>query len=130
MITDMANTRVSIVVPGRPVPAVRMTGRGKFVKANAQRYLEYKDMVGWIAKKHFVEPLKGDISFLAKFYLYRGHTPDIDNLLKAAMDSLNGIAWLDDRQVYNVEATRCQVSVKTSERMEIYLVEVNGYATT
>jgi len=41
---------IKFTVPGRPVPAVRMTRKGKYVKRRAQEYLEYKKTVGWSAK--------------------------------------------------------------------------------
>lgn len=45
--------------------------------------------------------------------------PDVDNVLKSAMDSLNGIAWLDDKQVcdviqrkrYTVDRPRMEITV-------------------
>ena len=32
--------------------------------------------------------------------------PDLDNLIKLLKDSLNGIFWLDDSQIYSVQATK------------------------
>ena len=32
--------------------------------------------------------------------------PDLDNLVKAAKDALNGIVWLDDAQVVSIEAEK------------------------
>jgi Holliday junction resolvase RusA-like endonuclease len=32
--------------------------------------------------------------------------PDTDNLLKAVLDGLNGIAWADDSQVIRVSASK------------------------
>jgi len=31
---------------------------------------------------------------------------DLDNYVKTLMDGLNGVAWADDKQVHNVEATK------------------------
>lgn len=33
--------------------------------------------------------------------------PDLDNLIKFAKDCLNGVAWRDDSQVYEVLAWKC-----------------------
>lgn len=33
-------------------------------------------------------------------------TPDIDNIIKSALDGLNGVAWLDDKQVIFVSGLK------------------------
>ena len=100
-----------------PMGAVRMTQAGKFVKDNAKRYLSYKNVLGYEAKKHFKEPLNGPIEMIVVFYMQepkkmpKGRTlptvkPDIDNMVKGVMDSLNKIAWNDDNQVVKVSMTK------------------------
>lgn len=117
-----------IVIPGRPVPAVRMTGRGKFVKPNAQRYLNYKIEIGLMARTQIKTPSENKLIVAVTVYLWGKKTPmgmdgDIDNYLKSALDGLNKIAWLDDRQV--VEATVGKIPCeKNDERMEITLTEI------
>jgi len=37
-----------------------------------------------------------------KGMMYPTQKPDIDNILKSIMDALNGIVWLDDKQVVRV----------------------------
>ena len=32
--------------------------------------------------------------------------PDIDNLVKTVLDALNGVAYLDDKQVFKIEASK------------------------
>lgn len=41
-------------------------------------------------------------------YVDRPHTgkPDCDNLIKAILDALNGLAWRDDAQVFDVHCTK------------------------
>lgn len=118
---------MKLVIPGRPVPAVRMTQRGKFVKPNAKRYLEYKESVGWTGRTVIKSPIQNphEASVEMRFYLYRGgHVPDIDNLIKAILDGLNKIAWEDDRQVVKVTAWRFSTLSKEKERAE---VEINSF---
>jgi crossover junction endodeoxyribonuclease RusA len=112
---------VKIVIPGRPVPAVRMTQRGKFVKPQAQRYLDYKESVGWAGRTVIKSPIskQHEASVAMKFFLYGRRTPDIDNLIKAILDGLNGIAWEDDRQVVNVSAWRFVTLSREKERAEV-----------
>ncbi|MCU9958795.1 MULTISPECIES: RusA family crossover junction endodeoxyribonuclease [Bacillus subtilis group] len=112
---------ITLHIPVEPMGAVRMTGRGKFVNKNAQRYLAYKDFI----KLHAQKQMKGQ-------QLYTGPTvvkvlfsmpipkswskkkqqeaistvhikkPDIDNLVKGVFDALNKTAWHDDNQVFMV----------------------------
>ena len=106
-------------VPGRAVPAVRMTQRSKFCSDRAKEYLQYKAYVGLVAKSNGARPHRGDVSLIARFY-FRGQVfGDIDNLLKSLMDGLNGVAWHDDKQVVSVSAER---GMSYDERVE---VEIN-----
>lgn len=57
---------------------------------------------------------KGMIAHTAK--------PDLDNIIKAVKDSLNGIVWADDAQVVRIESTK---SYSDDERVEISVVELN-----
>ncbi|KXG73819.1 hypothetical protein AN618_24520 [Fervidicola ferrireducens] len=110
------------IIPGRPVPAARMTNKSKFVRPEALRYLEYKEKVGWFAKKSGVEKIDADVEVECRFYLNGGHIPDIDNLLKAVLDGLNGVAWDDDRRVRSIKAERIDADV---EYTEVFLKKVN-----
>jgi Holliday junction resolvase RusA-like endonuclease len=44
--------------------------------------------------------------------------PDTDNILKIAMDSLNGIAYIDDKQIYKASIYK---AYSTEPRLEIIL---------
>lgn len=108
-----------------PMGAVRMTGRGKFVKPNAQRYLAYKNFLQWQVKQQlkgkgilsgplsvsiwFTMPIPKSWSKKAKANAvgeYHDKKPDADNLVKGVFDSLNKIVWQDDNQVAKVTATK------------------------
>ncbi len=112
---------ITVVVPGRPVPAVRMTQRGKFVKDRAQLYLNYKKRVGWYAKKHFKKPINGPVEIKIKVYV-SGKCGDWDNYAKTVCDSLNKIAYHDDCQVKKgtVEVFKCS---KNEQRLEFEIRE-------
>lgn len=105
-----------------PMGAVRMTGRGKWVKPAAKRYLDYKAKIGWEAKKYIKKPLSGPIEVTLAFYFPIPKSwsnqkkedandqqimplvkPDIDNCVKGIFDALNGIAWDDDRNVVQLQ---------------------------
>ncbi|MDA7028635.1 RusA family crossover junction endodeoxyribonuclease [Bacillus sp. CLL-7-23] len=116
---------ITLNIPVTPMGAVRMTGRGKFVNKNAQRYLAYKDFIKWEVKKQMKsEPFESgalhvDITFVIPIpkswskkkqqqSISTLHTkkPDIDNLIKGVFDALNKIAWKDDNQVSEVTACK------------------------
>ncbi len=114
---------LNIVVPGRPVPYVRMTQRGKYVKSRAKKYLEYKNSISWIAKTKIKTPISASIFISVKVFINGKKQGDADNYLKTAMDGLNKIAYIDDIQVIKatVEKIPCE---KKDERMEIRIKEV------
>lgn len=117
-----------ITIPGRPVPAVRMTQRGKFVKRDAGRYLRYKNEIAWAAKaekmRQGLETIEGPVEVTAVFYLYGKREGDLDNLGKSAMDGMNGVIWVDDRQVRRLTLEKVTVDSEEEQRAEI---EVRAY---
>ncbi|KAF6618291.1 RusA family crossover junction endodeoxyribonuclease [Paenibacillus sp. EKM102P] len=109
---------ITFVINEPPMGAVRMTQRSKWTSKSAQRYLSYKQMIGFVARKQFLEPLEGPVAVEVGFrYPFpKSWTkkrlkealesqelptikPDIDNCVKGIFDALNKIAWNDDSQV-------------------------------
>lgn len=104
---------MELVIPGRAVPAVRMTQseakslrygepknplyKAKYLRI--KRYLDYKDSVGWIGRTKFPKPLTGPVVVDITVYVSGGIVGDWDNYGKAICDGLNKIAYLDDRQI-------------------------------
>ncbi len=115
---------IKIVIPGRPVPAVRMTQKGKFTSKQAQRYLAYKDKVGWTAKAQGVKPLKGRVIIDITVFLSGGTEPDWDSLGKGICDGLNKIAYEDDRQIIDGRVRKVLGVPKEDERAVIEIREV------
>lgn len=114
-------------VPGRPVPAVRMTQRGKFVKVAAGRYLAYKNQVAWAAKgakmRTGMDTLEGPVEVIGVFYLYGKREGDIDNLAKSVLDGMTGVIWIDDRQVRRLILEKVTVDSEEEQRAEIEVRE-------
>lgn len=105
------------VIPGRPVPAPRMTNKSKFVRPEALRYLEYKEKIGWFAQKSGVTKIDTDIEVECRFFINGGREPDIDKLVKAILDGLNGIAWSDDSKVKRIIAEKLGSKTEYAEVM-------------
>ena len=103
---------IKIVAPLEPVPFPRpaQSGRRRF---NPPRYSEFKDALGLIARQAMngQAPFKGAVKLRADFYKLKPKRPtsrnwgDVDNHLKAVLDSLNGICYEDDRLVVDARAT-------------------------
>lgn len=120
-----------ITITGRPIPAVRMTGRGKFVKPAAIKYLSYKEHIGWMALAQTRKPIVGPVIVSVKVYLYgkgslMGMDGDADNYLKSALDGCNKVVWVDDRQVYKATVEKIPCQHAKEERMEIEVWEMEG----
>jgi crossover junction endodeoxyribonuclease RusA len=114
---------MKFTVPGRPIPAVRMTQRGKFVKAQAGRYLAYKNQIGWAAKAAKATKIDGPVEVNAIAYIHGNRDGDVDNLAKSFLDGLNGICWNDDKQVVKLTVKKKKVATKDEQRAEIEIRE-------
>lgn len=115
-----------ITIPGRPIPAVRMTQKSKWSDAS-KRYLGYKANIGYIALQQYKVPTDKPVSIKVMVYLYGKTTPmgndgDVDNYLKSALDGLNKIAFVDDRQVTSASVVK-KPCWEDEQRMEIYIQE-------
>lgn len=107
--------------PLEPVPFCRPAQKDRR-RFNAARYSEFKDAFAIFARNAMrgKPPFSGAIKITADFFKPKPKrskffladfaiTPnvgDVDNLLKAILDSLNGICYIDDRQVVEVRARK------------------------
>lgn len=116
----------SIVVWGhRPVPMPRMTRGGKWRFKNHPVWA-WRERLGWAAKSLGEDkwPLSCGVALSLEFHLgpKAGHPPDLDNLIKACKDALNGVVYKDDSQVREYfEPTRI-VDVKKGEPEGLTLI--------
>lgn len=110
-----------IVIPGRPVPK----GRPRLGKSGnvytPRKTREYEAFVGWKAKEIIKMPLEGDVAIDIKMYISGNSWPDVDNVCKALLDGMNGIAYSDDKQVAVLMIQRLK---DKNERVEIELWEM------
>lgn len=116
---------ISFTIPGKPVPAVRMTQKSMHVNKLAKRYLAYKRQVGWIARSHVQEgPTDKPVLVNIAFFIHGNRRGDIDNLFKGATDSLNKIVYKDDKQIRQMKS-RIVTCEKDEERTEIQIYELD-----
>jgi len=99
-------TEYRFEVEGRFLPYVRMTQRGKWVKARAREYLASQDALSWELRRQMVEngweripkgvPLEVEVWIEQTERL---HTKDFDNELKAVVDAAEGVVYENDRWI-------------------------------
>ena len=128
---------MKFTIPGRPVPAVRMTqneaklmryGRHPTNKSLQQkydrikRYLDYKDTVAWTAKGSRVPFYESTVRIEIDIYT-NGVVGDWDNYGKSICDALQDVVYKNDRQVKGgrVDIHPCP---KGKERAEIEITEL------
>jgi crossover junction endodeoxyribonuclease RusA len=113
--------RITVVIPGHPVPAARMTRRGRWVKAQARRYLDYREWVQLCCLRAAGarDILAGPLRIALRFYVEGGSRGDWDNLAKAVTDAANGILWEDDRQIVEARVVIHEVQDPRAERAEL-----------
>lgn len=132
-----------IVIPGVPVgkarPKFRRAGDNVF-SYTPKKTKVYENMAGTLCKEKIKEPLLGNVKMtVTAFYkiplsaskkekekMRNGEKrptvkPDIDNAVKCLMDSFNGIAYMDDKQVVELY---CRKYYSDEPRVEVEIEDV------
>lgn len=104
-----------------PPSANRMWRRQGRHMALSQEARDYKQEVALLALASGCEPLEGDIEITLHVYRPR-KAGDLDNRIKAVWDSLNGIAYHDDKQIISLHAYRHDD--KVNPRVEVTIESV------
>jgi len=105
-----------IVVQGNPIPKARpvVTRRGAYTPAPTTAW---ETAVGWAyrGRRNF----SGPVALRLRFFRGNHIRVDLDNLVKAICDGLNGVAYEDDAQITHIEADklydaanpRCEIEI-------------------
>lgn len=109
-------TMKSFFIPGTPIPQGSMKIIGKRMIHTRQRDLyAWREAVGQAAMGAGIQPLEGNVTINAWFYLQRKKSvtrdhpnvrPDLDKLTRAILDALTGIAYKDDSQVTRINVSK------------------------
>ena len=96
-------------VPGQPLPKERPRfGRGRGYTSEATRAAEARVASSFLQQlgiRHTIErPVTGELRVVARFYRKNAVSADTDNMYKLLTDALNGIAWVDDKQIKSIRA--------------------------
>jgi Holliday junction resolvase RusA-like endonuclease len=93
---------LAFVVPGRAIPAARMTQRSKFACARARKSLKFQEFIAWCARAEAKgrPPFSGPVELTCRFFFRDARHGDLSNLVKAVEDGLQfGGIIQNDRQV-------------------------------
>lgn len=121
---------------GRP----RVTRSGHAFTPKATREYEQLIVGEWEVQHGKTEPTKNPVAVRVRFYMpipkatsnktrermatglvVPAKKPDIDNLLKAVLDALNGKAYHDDNQIVEISAKKLY---STEPRTEVFISEL------
>lgn len=92
-------------VPGDAIPkqSFRYSRTGGYTDP---RVKSWQSIIGYYAELANVQPLSGNVKVMLVFLLKDRRRRDLDNLSKAVLDALNGIAYLDDKQVTDLHIVK------------------------
>ena len=93
-------TRHQFTVPTKPQPWIRSGGSGRRYKP--KRLRDYQDTVALYARGAGVREITGPLRMVADFHFDDGRWRDIDNTAKTVADALEGIAYENDKRIFEM----------------------------
>lgn len=101
---------------GIPVPQGSMKViNGRILHSQGSALAVWRSTIAWSAKQAGAIPIADPIIIILLFTMPRPKTvkraypsvaPDLDKLIRASLDALTGVAYLDDGQVVEVQAKK------------------------
>lgn len=89
----------------------RTSCRGNFpVVYISKKGADFKKAMGLIAHSKIKEPLVGDVKVEIEYHITGKVGKDIDNILKGILDSLNKIAYEDDKNIVELSVRKIRKS--------------------
>lgn len=118
---------IQFFVDGEPVPkqSFRVVEKrsGKTHGYADPRVVAWQDAIGYAANLRFPEMLTDKLSVTLAFFLSNNKVVDLDNLSKAVLDGLKGIAFKDDCQVYKLVLSKQVNKSKPGVVIDISVLE-------
>lgn len=120
---NLTTGRVDLIlpVPPRLNSKYRYTRQGRvFVDP---KHVQYGSDVHGLCLEQQVHKLTGDVGVEILFYeekKRKQHQSDIDSILKTLLDSLNGLAYEDDKQITELKVQLVRGAEKSLIEMTIY----------
>ena len=137
---------IEFTIYGKPKPLKRHSP-SKWGGNYDPSYKDKKDIILRVAKFKPKTPLLGGLRVYLVFYMQRPKehfrmgkfkgqlkkglsifhtkTPDIDNLIKLILDSLNGQFWNDDKQICQLQSEKLYCNAGEKPRTEIIIQQAD-----
>jgi crossover junction endodeoxyribonuclease RusA len=104
-------------VEGTPIPqgSMKHIGGGRMIHSRATELATWRALISNAAKQAGCKPIDSPIIISMHFRLKRPKTvkrnhptvpPDLDKLVRGVNDGLTGVAYIDDSQVIQINATK------------------------
>ena len=141
----MDKKEIVLLIDGNPFgkqrPRVVRTGKGASRAFTPEKTMQYESYVKVLYRqkygrhtsfkeddelhldiKAYYKIAKSTPKYLKKMMVKPTKKPDVDNIIKIIADSLNGVAYKDDKQIV---ACSCQKFYASNPRVELVLSKVN-----
>ena len=98
---------VEFFVEGKPVAKGRPRVTRYGTTYTPAKTREWEEMVAWSARIALGSdpPMEVPVAVQLVFYRPRANS-DLDNLIKAVLDAMNGLVYADDKQISSIHAIR------------------------
>jgi Holliday junction resolvase RusA-like endonuclease len=107
---------INFFVDGLPVPQGSMKViNNRVIHSKGSELAAWRSAIGLMARQNGARPLTDPMQISIKFYLQKPRTvkrlmpsvaPDLDKLIRAVLDGLTAIAYVDDGQVVSIVAEK------------------------
>lgn len=127
---------IDIVIHGKPIgkarPRFGRTKNGKAIAYTPKETKYYEQSISWIAQVAMMGKvmLDGPVKVTISAYFphkkktgYHISRPDLDNVVKAILDGLNGVVFHDDAAVCQLVAVK-RYAPEGEERVEVQIENV------
>lgn len=119
----------AFTIPGEPISKARarVTANGTFTPKrtrDAEQAVRDCYRTQTATPTIFADDPNAQYKLAVDLYMGNRRARDIDNMVKLVQDALNGVAFKDDSQIYELHSTKQYVD-KTEARTEVWLYLTN-----
>ena len=126
----MRTSLLEFTVPGNPVPKARPRVLRSGITYTPKTTKVYEARIAWTAKAAWDGQImtQNGLGLWVRFGL-EAMRPDLDNLVKAVLDGLEGVIYRNDRQIWHIDASMMRVTTTPGfTEVELWIADSNSGA--